>query len=239
MSVAKAEIGEALAVTAELLGTELTTAALREMARHLANYPADQVRVALSRCQLELRGRLTLAEILDRLPDGRPGPEEAWSMVATVTDQDTVVWTTEIAEAWAAARFLLDEPVQARMAFLEVYRQRIAMGRSNARAPQWQIYLGYDVAQRAPAIFAALEAGRIHVPQAQNALPPHEWPATWSPRRELPAGEPAPVTRAEVAGLVLGLATSLDMERKQQSLPPAEEGTIRKALEDKWEQGGA
>lgn len=229
--MAKAEIAEALAITAELLGTELTTAALREMARHLANYPAEQVRAALSRCQLELRGRLTLAEILDRLPDGRPGPEEAWGLVVDVTDQDTVIWTTEMAEAWAAARFLMGEPVQARMAFLEVYRQRIAIGRSSARPPQWQIYLGYDEQRRAPAIFAALEAGRIEVPQAKAALPPHEWPQDWAQRQLM--GDP-PVSRTEVAALVLGLATSLDMERKARQLPPAKEGSLREALEDQW-----
>lgn len=225
------EIVKAVAVTMELTGATFSDEAAEALVEHLSRFETPHVLAALGRCRTELARPFTLADVLDRLPDGRPGPEEAWGMVVGITDQDTVVWTTEIAEAWAAARFLLDEPVQARMAFLEVYRQRIAMARAHGRGPQWQIYLGYDEARRASAIFAGLQAGRIDVAHAKAALPPHEWPGEWRADRALPEGEP--VRRADVAALVLNLSADLAADRAP-ILPEPEDGTLRKALEDQW-----
>ena len=75
------ELLQALAVTAELTGTELSEPAARVMANDLAAYPVQQVLGALTRCRRELKGRLTVAAILERLDDGRPGPNEAWAMI--------------------------------------------------------------------------------------------------------------------------------------------------------------
>ena len=52
---------DALAVTAELTGTDLTKAAVKVMARDLRVYPLGQVLGALTRCRRELKGRLTIA----------------------------------------------------------------------------------------------------------------------------------------------------------------------------------
>ena len=32
----------------------------------------------------ELRGKMSLSDILDRLPNGRPGVEEAWALIQQV-----------------------------------------------------------------------------------------------------------------------------------------------------------
>ena len=90
---------EALAVTAELTGTELSEAAARAMVADLQAYPAQQVLVALTRCRRELKGRLTIAAVLERLDDGRPGPNEAWAMIPQ-DEAGSVVWTQEMAEAF-------------------------------------------------------------------------------------------------------------------------------------------
>ena len=75
------ELAEALAVTAELTGTELSVAAAKVMATDLAAYPRQQVLGALARCRRELKTRLTMAAVIERLDDGRPGAEEAWAMI--------------------------------------------------------------------------------------------------------------------------------------------------------------
>ena len=73
----KAELLQAIAVTAELTATELSKDAARALADDLDGYPVHAVLNALRACRRELTGRLTLAAVIQRIEDGRPGPEEA------------------------------------------------------------------------------------------------------------------------------------------------------------------
>src|SRR5438270_13827149 len=93
-SVANERILEALGVVCELTSTKLSEAATRVFANDLARYPEAQVLGALARCRREVKGRLTLAEVVSRLEDGRPGPEQAWAQImhALADERITVVW---------------------------------------------------------------------------------------------------------------------------------------------------
>jgi len=62
--VADPDILRAVAVCAELTGTELSEAAARIFAEDLAAYPKSAVLHALERCRREVRGRLVLADVL-------------------------------------------------------------------------------------------------------------------------------------------------------------------------------
>lgn len=224
----------ALAVTLQLTGTRLSEPAMEVMAERLSSFPDErQVLSALDRCQTELRHPICLADVYDRIADGRPGPEEAWAMVARVSEDDTVVWTDEMAEAWAACRFVLDDRVAARMAFLETYRDRLAVARSRGRTPRWFVYLGHDPERRAESVLRALEDQRISVVQARAALPEYLWPAEW--RKALPEGPAAePVRLADVAALVQQVTRRLGADRPTEILPAADEGSLRQALEERW-----
>jgi hypothetical protein len=121
---------EALAVTAELTNTPITPAAAKVMAGDLAGYPPHQVLGALARCRKELKGRMSVADVISRLDDGRPDAQEAWAMLPF--DEDvTVVWTEEMSGAWGVALPLLmeNDRIAARMAFLESYRTRVQRAR--------------------------------------------------------------------------------------------------------------
>lgn len=161
---------QAIAVTAELTGTELSPAAAKVMATDLAAFPEPQVIGALTRCRRELKGRMTVADVLTRLEDGRPGPEEAWSMIPK-SEAATVVWTDEMSQAMAVAGPLMDSPVQARMAFLEKYRELVRQAREDKRPPCWWVSLGHDVLGREGPVLEAVERGRLTVAQASNLLP--------------------------------------------------------------------
>jgi hypothetical protein len=235
------QIVKALAVTLELTNTRLSEPAMEAMAEHLSQYPAAQILSALARCQTECRRPIYLADVLDRIADGRPGPEAAWNLVRGTTDADTVVWTDEIAEAWAACRFLLDDPVAARMAFLEVYRQRLAVEKAQASEPQWLIYLGEDRARRAGPVLAAVAAGQVSIAQGKGALAPEEWPATWHGDRQLTEDA---IPRAQLVALIEDLvqqvADTLRTEHRA-GRPPllarADPDTLRGALDEHWKQG--
>lgn len=173
--MATASLLEALAVTAELTGTQLSTGAISVMVGDLSAYPEPQVMGALTRCRRELRGRLTVAEILARLDDGRPGAEEAWAMIPTIESQ-TIVWTDEMCEAHGIAQPLIErgDLVAGRMAFVESYRGLVIQARAEHKPVKWWASLGHDKAGRDGPIRKAYEAKRLTESQVRIFLPPPE-----------------------------------------------------------------
>ena len=171
MSLVPDELIAAIAVCAELTGTELSKAAARVMAEDLSVYPLVQVTGALTKCRKELRGRMTLAAVIERLDDGRPGVEEAWAMIPN-GEGDTVVWTEEMAEAFGVAVKLLDEDsIAARMAFKETYLKIVSRARDEGKPVQWQVSLGHDKSGREGPVLEAVRLGRLTTERAQKLLP--------------------------------------------------------------------
>lgn len=178
MSASKSVL-QALAVTAELTSTQLSAGAARVLANDLAGYPEHQVLGALDRCRKELRGRLTLADILSRLDDGRPGPEEAWATVSQTLNNErvTVVWTEEMRLASGVSAPLADDPVAARMAFLETYRRLVQEARDAKTTVAWSPCLGWDVGGREAPLLEAAQRGRLKAAHVAGLLPHREAPA--------------------------------------------------------------
>lgn len=184
---------QAIAVTAELTDTTLSGPAIAQMASDLAGYSADAVLAALTRCRKELHRRLTLGDIIDRIEDsdGHPAADEAWSLAVTANDETaTVVWTDEIAQAWGAAKPILDlgDDVGARMAFRAAYQRRVDSARANATRPRWIPSLGTDPELRQLAIADAVQQGRLRQDAVAAYLPPPD--------------------RAEATAMLAGLLTS-------------------------------
>ncbi len=163
---------EALAVTAELTQTDLSEPAARVMAADLAAYPSRQVLAALTRCRRELKGRLTIAAVIERLDDGRPGAEEAWAAIPRSEDA-SVVWTEEMAQAYGVAAPLVNQgdAIAARMAFKETYIALVSKARSDRTTVRWTPSLGHDPAQRAAALQEAARKGRITQEHVSAMLP--------------------------------------------------------------------
>lgn len=166
------DIAQAIAVTSELVGTNLSEAAARVMLDDLALYPENQVLGALTRCRRELKGRLTPADVISRLDDGRPGAEEAWAL-APKDEATTAVWTREMSEAMGTVRDLINagDMIAARMTFKECYAKLVQEARDMRRPVEWDASLGWDKAGRAPAIRQAVERGRLSLGEATSLLP--------------------------------------------------------------------
>lgn len=164
---------EAIAVTCELTSTSLSEAAIRVMVDTLSEYPEPQVLGAMRKCCKELKGRLTLADILMRLEDGRPGVEEAWAMLSTVLgDEDaSIVWTGEMREAYVVVASLKDDPIAARMAFRERYAALVGKARDLHEPVKWSASLGYDKNQREAVLQEAIERNRLTWEQANKLCP--------------------------------------------------------------------
>jgi hypothetical protein len=170
--MSKADLLQAIAVTAELCGTNLSEAAAKLMLSDLSDYDEGAALQALSKCRRELKGRLTLAEIVSRIDDGRPGAEEAWA-VLPFDEATSVVWTKEMSAAFWIAQPLIDsgEKIAARMAFKEAYLRMVAEAREHREPVKWTVSLGHDQAGRQPILAAAVEKGRITVNHARTLIP--------------------------------------------------------------------
>lgn len=165
---------QALAVTAEVCGTEFSEPAAKAIVSRLSSYPLESVLKALDKCQTEVTGRLSLAAIIGRIDDGRPSADEAWSTAIMAGDEaSTVVWTTETAKAYWAAAALLDQgdKVGARMAFRDVYDREVSNARQAGTPTKWEATLGTDPYQREQAIKQAAELNRLGREHANTLLP--------------------------------------------------------------------
>lgn len=183
--------------------------------RILQDYPLAAVSQALGvYTRTEPKFPPTPAQILELLGQGhgdnRPTADEAWAVALGARDEaDTVVWTEETAQAFAAARPVLDlgDEVGARMAFRGTYDRLVAAARRAGRAMSVHVSLGWDADRRAVALESAVNAGLLPAPAAAALLPPSADAAPSDPDaaaqidaiRKMLAGLPAPQTIAERA----------------------------------------
>jgi hypothetical protein len=170
--MASAALLEAVAVTAELCGRTFSDGAARVFVADIEGYPEHQLLGALKRCRKEVRGALTVHDVVSRLEDGRPGPEEAWAMLP-MNEGATVVWTDEMREAFSVASPLIaaGEIVAARMAFKETYGRLVNAAREAAVVTSWTPSLGHDPRGREQALLQAVEKGRLRLEEARHLCP--------------------------------------------------------------------
>lgn len=163
---------EMLAATYAALNQQMPDAALEIIARDLSAYPIEDVAAALTRARKEVK-RLALVDILDRIPGGHPGPEEAWAMCAKALNDErlTLVWTEQMRAAFGVALGLQDDPVAARMAFKESYQRLVSEIRETHPKPSWTVSLGFDVNGREGVMLEAVRQGRLTMAQVDALLP--------------------------------------------------------------------
>lgn len=170
MELARPRVLKLLAVMSALYDRSPSEEAARLLAEDLGVYPELFVVEALSRCRRELSRFPNLAEIIERLPDGRPGVEEAWSMLPK-DESSSVVWTSEMAEAFGIIRGQIeDDEIAARMAFKEIYTKLLREARSTGRSTEWTVSLGHYPPGREAALVEALIKNRISPSIAQSVL---------------------------------------------------------------------
>jgi hypothetical protein len=169
------ELIKNIAVTFELCGaTTLSQPAMEMVIRVLDEYPPHHVTMALNRCLQECKNRLSLADIIERIPNERPGADEAWAMLPR-SEADSVVWTEEMAAAYGVVRHEIDrDPTAARMAFREAYRREVQKAKDNKIKTAWAFSPGTDPAHRKAVLSEAVEKGRISSGQAVKILPEME-----------------------------------------------------------------
>lgn len=170
-----AGLAAAICATAEAMGQEMNPGTAAMMAEDLCAYPVHVVKAALKACRFEVKGKLAMADILQRVQssDGRPGKDEAWAIAMTTNDEfETVVLTDEIQLALAAAKPVLDagDKIGARMAFISAYERFVGQSREDAKPVNWHVSVGFDASRRVQAVTKAVELKRIPREHAQKYL---------------------------------------------------------------------
>ena len=168
-----AGLAAAICATAEAMGQEMNPGTAAMMAEDLCAYPVPVVKAALKACRFEVKGKLAMADILQRVQtsDGRPGKDEAWAIAMTTNDEfETVVLTDEIQLALAAAKPVLDagDKVGARMAFISAYERFVRQAREDTKPVNWHVSVGFDADRRIQAVTRAVQMQRI--PQERGQL---------------------------------------------------------------------
>jgi hypothetical protein len=179
MKVSEIEFSERLVkaffVALEVTGSPtISDAAIAVMLKDLSGYPEEQVISAIRRCCREVKGKLTLADIIQRLDDGRPDPETAWSMVPK-DERVSAMMTSEMEEAFrlAYAQVAAGELIPARMTFLEAYRKSVQQARDGRYPVRWTFTPGTDKDGQALVLLDAAEKGRISTERVKEMLPYH------------------------------------------------------------------
>ena len=171
------DFSELLRGISEVYGNAMGANGLEIWWRVLADYPLAQVRAALSaHVQDPTTGKFAPkpADIIGRIQalDGRPGVEEAWSMIPR-DERTTAVVTTEMMVALGVAQSLLDEgdQVAARMAFREAYQSAVQAARANRQPVHWFPSLGSDAWGRDAPLLDAARKGRLSIEHVKALLP--------------------------------------------------------------------
>lgn len=110
---------------------------------------------------------------LCREMDGRPTADEAWAIARPAYDENiTVVWTTEIQEAFLEVRKIIEESgdTAARLAFRDIYNRLVFEARASGKPAEWVTSLGFDKELRKSAIDEAVVKGLITHERASYLL---------------------------------------------------------------------
>lgn len=162
-----------LAGTAEVIGDQLRPTTAVFMVADLAGYTLPVLERALAACRRELKGRLSLAAILERIEDGHPAPNEAWAVAILAADEGaTVVWTEQTRDAWAKAAPLVQagDKIAARQAFLEVYTRLVKEARAAGELAAHHVSLGAEVSGRDSVLRQAVATGQLAHDQVAEHL---------------------------------------------------------------------
>jgi hypothetical protein len=225
-----AGLASAIIATAEAMGQEMNPGTAAIMAEDLSAYPVPVVRAALKACRLEVKGKLTMADILQRVQaaDGRPGKDEAWSIALMAGDEvETVVMTAEVQQAMSAAAPILKlgDRVGARMAFMSAYERLVTAARAVAVPVTWSVSLGFDPTRRVTAIESAVRMQLITQEAGTQYL---------ADLRIVPITEDGQA----IAGLLTGLSVQLSANlrsRWQQVRNELQAHRRRKDIQSRWD----
>lgn len=151
--------------------------------------------------------------VVDSSKDGRPEANAAWADALRSRDEfDTVVWTTETAEAFGKVSNVLEgDEIGARMAFREVYTALFDSARAEGRPVKWVHSVGFDSSRREAVLTLAAREGKLSLEHVKQHVP-----ALAAPVVEYDA-EKARRNLAAMKALIANAASARDLVAQQRA----------------------
>lgn len=186
----------------------------------LMDYELVHIQKALMQHRRKCKFAPTPFDIIELLETNnkRPLADEAWSM-CPLSEDDTTVWTEEMAEAFAIAYPLLQDgdKIGARMAFKAAYDRICNLSSLQSKPIHWKVSIGYDKTMIESVVQRAIELGRLTHQQAVKYIPV---PTGGGPIGGLLTGKVVDISsnkNKKIKSRLNGIKTLLsDIDKKQQ-----------------------
>ena len=187
----KFQFAEVMGAVMALYGKDSTKPLLNLYWKALINHSIEHVRAALEHWVKDPKQGTFMpkpADIIRTIEEMHGSQQaqwisanEAWAIALPAADEAaTVVWTQEMAKAWAIAKPILDagDKIGARMAFIPAYERFVDQAKRESRTPHYEISAGWDANMREIAVQNAVTAGLLPPPKQDPAMlpPPMETP---------------------------------------------------------------
>lgn len=113
-----------------------------------------------------------VGQLVELIEDGNPCAQIAWGMMPKSED-DSIVWSDEMREAWAVSWPLIREGnvTGAYFAFKEAYEAAVLKCRTSGKSPKWSASFGHRKSGRELAVVEAVSTKRISLDYALKIYP--------------------------------------------------------------------
>ena len=163
----------------ELYGQQASTTKVNIYWSTLGQYPIDSLRRAANTWVRKSEFMPKPADLINLMggSSNHLSPDEAWAIAILASDEtNTLVWTKEIAKAWAQAELVYrnGDKIGARRTFIEAYGRLVNSSMMNGKNVEVFVSLGSDKTKRADAINHAVFTGLLTQEKANYYLPKPE-----------------------------------------------------------------
>ena len=163
----------------ELYGQQASTTKVNIYWSTVGQYPIDSLRRAANAWVRKSEFMPKPADLIKLMggAGNHLSPDEAWAIAILASDEsNTVVWTNEIAKAWAQAKIVYrnGDKIGARRTFIDAYERMVDESMMYGRIVEVFVSPGSDKAKRADAINHAVFTGLLTQERANHYLPKPE-----------------------------------------------------------------
>lgn len=173
----KKEIADLINITAEIVGTPLKPTVVAIMVNDLAEYSVTGIKQALTVCRQEVKGRLSLKDIIDRLPNANalPSADEMFAQIAEwCLDETKTFVLPEIAfraceetNGGVYDALMAHDRTGARMAYKASYER---LAKAHTGSLNYVVRTGTDKAHSEATILDAIKQGKLEQKNVQALL---------------------------------------------------------------------
>lgn len=172
----KEYLTELISATSEVIGSPLKPTTVMMMVEDLTEYPFDDTKKALNLCRKECKGRLTLADIIERLTTGLPSADEMFAQIAEwCLDETKTFVLPEIAfraceetNGGVYDALMAGDRTGARMAYKSAYER---LAKAHTGSLNYVVRIGTDREQSEAVIIDAIKQGKLEQKNVKALLP--------------------------------------------------------------------